>query len=187
MGGGKSSALLQVVHNYKSKGMNVLLMKPGVDTKGDTKVVSRIGIEAEVDAVIGADEMVIESMKAENGRPHAIVVDEAQFLTPSQVDELFIMSKRYDIPVLCYGLRTDFRAEGFPGATRLLELADDIEELKTVCSCGKKATHNLRQVNGVDTFNGDQVCIDNQDEVTYEAVCGECFLTRREIIPAKRR
>ena len=106
----------------------------------------------------------------------AIIIDEAQFLTPAQVDELYFIAKIFNIPVLCYGLRCDFQMKGFPGSTRLLEIADDLEELKTICSCGKKATQNLRLVNDKPVFTGDQVSIDNQDNVKYIAVCGDCYL-----------
>ena len=109
-------------------------------------------------------------------KPSAIIVDEAQFLMPLQVDELYEITKIYDIPVLCYGLRCDFQMRGFPGATRLLEISDDIEELKTICKCGKKATQNIRLINGNPVFDGKQIEIDNQDNIQYESVCGGCYL-----------
>lgn len=174
MGSGKTAALLQVKYNYEQKGMKVLLIKPLIDTKGANTVVSRIGISAPVDILLGSDETLMSKMIPE--KPNAIIVDEAQFLTPAQVDELYLMTKMYDISVLAYGLRADFQMKGFPGSTRLLEIADDIEELKTICSCGKKATQNLRKINGVPVFEGEQVVIDNSDTVEYEGVCGECYL-----------
>ena len=174
MGSGKTTALLQVAHNYEQKNMKVILIKPSIDTKGYSKVVSRIGISREVDIILEPNDTVMEKMSPQ--KPHAIIVDEAQFLTPKQIDELYLMTKLYDIPVLCYGLRTDFQMKGFPGSIRLLEIADDIEELKTICACGKKATQNLRKINEVPTFEGEQVVIDNSSAVTYEGVCGECYL-----------
>lgn len=174
MGSGKTAALLQVKYNYEQKNMKALLVKPAIDTKGANTVVSRIGISSPVDILLKSDETLMSKMLPE--KPDAIIVDEAQFLTPKQVDELYLMSKIYDISVLCYGLRADFQMKGFPGAIRLLEIADDIEELKTICSCGKKATQNLRKINGVPTFEGEQVVIDNSDVVEYEGVCGECYL-----------
>lgn len=174
MGSGKTAALLQVKYNYEQKGMKVLLIKPLIDTKGANTVISRIGISAPVDMLLGSDETIMSKMIPE--KPNAIIVDEAQFLTPAQVDELYLMTKMYDISVLAYGLRADFQMKGFPGSTRLLEIADDIEELKTICSCGKKATQNLRKINGVPIFEGEQVVIDNSDTVEYEGVCGECYL-----------
>ena len=177
MAAGKTTALLQVKYNYEQKGMSVFLIKPMIDTKGDDSVVSRIGISAKVDALVGPNDTIAEKLKFY--RPDAIVVDEAQFLTPAQVDELYSISKTCDIPVLCYGLRTDFQMKGFPGSTRLLEIADDIEEMKTICACGKKATQNLRKIDESPTFEGEQVVIDNSDSVSYEAVCGECYLKLR--------
>lgn len=175
---GKTAGLLQVAHNYEEQGMKVVLVKPAIDTKGETKVVSRIGIGRSVDIVLGADETLLERMQPE--KPDAIIVDEAQFLTPAQVDEFYMITKIYEVPVLCYGLRADFQMVGFPGATRLLEIADDIEEMKTICRCGSKATQNMRLINDVPTFTGAQVVIDDgKDNVSYEAVCGRCYILKR--------
>ena len=115
-------------------------------------------------------------------KPAAIIVDEAQFLQDEQVDELYLITKAFDVPVLCYGLRCDFRMEGFEGSTRLLQVADDIEELKTICQCGAKATQNLRLINGEPVFEGEQVEIDNHTKVEYEGVCGKCYLKFRRRI-----
>lgn len=173
MNSGKSTALLQVAHNYEQQGMKVLIIKPAIDTKAEDRVSSRLGIERKVDILLTKNGRVINEIK---DVPDAILVDEAEFLTKKQVDELYAITKEYDVPVLCYGLRTDFQSKGFEGATRLLELADDIKELKTICKCGSKATHNLRLVNSVPTFIGKQVEIDNQETVEYESVCGKCYL-----------
>lgn len=175
MNSGKTTILLQVIHNYEEKGMPVLLLKPAKDTKGATKVVSRIGINREVDSLVKPADDINKIINSKDNLK-AIVVDEAQFLTPKQVDELYAITKKKDIPVLCYGLRCDFQMQGFPGSTRLLEIADDIEELKTICKCGSKATQNMRLVNGQPTFTGSQVAIDGTDNVTYESVCGKCYL-----------
>lgn len=173
MNSGKSTALLQVAHNYEQQGMKVLIIKPAIDTKAEDRVSSRLGIERKVDVLLTKSGRIVNEMK---DVPDAILVDEAEFLTRKQVDELYAITKEYDVPVLCYGLRTDFQSKGFEGATRLLELADDIKELKTICKCGSKATHNLRLVNNVPTFVGKQVEIDNQETVEYESVCGKCYL-----------
>jgi thymidine kinase len=173
MNSGKSTALLQVAHNYEQQGMKVLIIKPAIDTKAEDRVSSRLGIERKVDILLTKSGRIVNEMK---DVPNAILVDEAEFLTRKQVDELYAITKEYDVPVLCYGLRTDFQSKGFEGATRLLELADDIKELKTICKCGSKATHNLRLVNNVPTFVGKQVEIDNQETVEYESVCGKCYL-----------
>lgn len=177
MGGGKTAALLQVKYNYEQKNMKALLVKPAIDTKGANTVVSRIGISSPVDILLKSDETLMSRMLPE--KPNAIIVDEAQFLTAQQVDELYLISKIYDISVLCYGLRTDFRTNGFEGSTRLLEIADDIEELKTICACGKKATFNMRKMNGIPMFEGEQVLIDGTDKIEYEAVCGKCLIRQK--------
>lgn len=179
MNAGKSAALLSVAHNYEEKGMPIILLKPSIDTKGDNKVTSRIGIEREVDILLAPEDFILDKMPNKQ-KPWAIIVDEAQFLTPEQVEELFVITKIYDIPVLCYGLRCDFQMKGFPGSTRLLELADDIEELKTICSCGKKATQNLRLINNQPVFEGEQVEIDGKSDIQYTSVCGECYLKLKE-------
>ena len=179
MSSGKTAALLQVAHNYERQGMKVIVVKPSIDTKAQDKVSSRIGIERPVDVLLAPNEKLIEKM--EPVKPHAIIVDEAQFLTGAQVIELYIMTKQYDIPVLCYGLRCDFQMHGFEGSTRLLEIADDIEELKTICKCGSKATQNLRLINGEPVFEGEQVVIDDHTKVEYEGVCGKCYLKSRKV------
>ena len=176
---GKTSALLQVAHNYEEKGMDVVLVKPKLDTKAEDKVSSRIGLERKVDILLDSTDVLMDKMDIE--KPHAIIVDEAQFLTEKQVDELYYITKIYDVPVLCYGLRADFKTQGFEGSTRLLQIADDIEEMKTICKCGSKATQNIRKINGQVVFNGEQVVIDNSDKVEYESVCGKCYLKLKKV------
>lgn len=183
MNSGKSTALLQVAHNYEEKGMKVWVIKPSIDTKAQDNISSRLGIKRPVDILLAPKESLIK--KTDNKllyamfRPDAIIVDEAQFLTPEQVEELFYITKKCDVPVLAYGLRCDFQMKGFPGASRLLELADDIQELKTICRCGRKATQNIRLINGEPTFEGSQVAIDGTSNVTYDSVCGKCYIKLR--------
>ncbi len=181
MNSGKTTALLQVAHNYEEKGMHPIIIKPLIDTKGNNKVISRIGIERAVDYLIASDYNIEENINLVG--IDAIIVDEAQFLTREQVEQLYRITKYYSIPVLCYGLRCDFQMQGFPGSTRLLEIADDLEELKTICSCGRKATQNLRLINGKPIFEGEQVEIDNQNDIKYDSVCGRCYfdLQRRSL------
>lgn len=179
MNAGKSAALLLVAHNYEEKNMPIILIKPSIDTKGSNKVVSRVGIERKVDILLNPQDLILDKL-TDKQKPWAIIVDEAQFLTPKQVEELYFITKIYDIPVLCYGLRCDFQMRGFPGSTRLLELADDIGELKTICSCGNKATQNLRLVNGKPIFEGEQVEIDGASNIQYTSVCGKCYLKIKE-------
>lgn len=177
MSSGKSAALLQVAHNYEQKGMLVVLIKPAIDTKAENKISSRIGIEREVDILLAATDRVID--KIDPVKPNAIIIDEAQFLTATQVDELYLITKKYNIPVLCYGLRCDFQMNPFEGSARLLQIADDIEELKTICKCGAKATQNLRLIDGKPVFEGEQIEIDNHTKVEYDGVCGKCYLKLR--------
>lgn len=178
MGCGKTALLIQVAYNYEEKNQKVIILKPIIDTKGNNNVVSRIGLEREVDYLIKEDDSLLEVLNLVN--INAIIVDEAQFLTKSQVDELYYIAKIINIPVLCYGLRCDFQMKGFSGSTRLLEISDSIEELKTICSCGSKATQNLRKINGSPVFDGNQIAIDNTNDITYESVCGTCYLKLRK-------
>jgi thymidine kinase len=174
MNSGKSTGLLQAAFNYEERGQRVLLAKPGVDTKGDQDVVSRLGVTRTVDLVFAPDADVRQMVLAA-GEVDCLLVDEAQFLAASQVDDLLRLAVLDGIPVLAYGIRTDFRTEAFPGSARLMELAHTLEELKTICRCGRKAMFNARLVDGVFVFDGSQVAIDGVD-VTYESLCGNCYL-----------
>ena len=183
MNSGKSTALLQAAHNYEERGQRVLLLKPRIDTKGNDTIVSRLGVDRPVDVMVEASDdlvtVVAEAMKnieAETGDALAcVLVDESQFLTPAQVDQLFVVAVEMNVPVLAYGIRTDFQTVAFPGSRRLLDIAHSLEELKTICRCGRKAIFNARTVDGKFTFDGDQVAIDGVD-VSYESLCGECYL-----------
>ncbi|MEA4912207.1 MAG: thymidine kinase [Oscillospiraceae bacterium] len=177
MNSGKTTALIQVAFNYEERGMRVLLIKPSVDTKGDDRLVSRIGASRKVDVLAtAADDMYDIIEKEQKKAPlHCVLADEAQFFTPAQVDQLFRAAVLLRVPVICYGLRTDFRMNGFPGSIRLLELAHSIEELKTICACGKKAVLNGRMINGKFVFEGSQVCIENMQDVVYQSLCPECY------------
>ena len=177
---GKTALLLQAVHNYEDRGMKILILKPSSDTKGDNKVVSRIGLEKEVDHLVDADEDLYEYLSNHLENVKCIFVDESQFLKKEQVDDLMHVVVQYDIPVICYGLRTDFLTNGFPGSTRLLEIAHSNEELKTICKCGSKATFNARFVNGEPVFEGEQIAIDGEDKVTYDSMCPKCYYENRK-------
>lgn len=189
MNSGKSTGLLQAAFNYEERGQRVLLAKPDVDTKGDTNIVSRLGMTRSVDFLISATTPVRElfAAHAAGDDPDALLehmdqkpvacflVDEAQFLTPQQVDDLFRIAVLDNVPVLAYGIRTDFLTRAFPGSRRLMEVAHTLEELKTICRCGRKAIFNTRRVGNKVVFDGDQVAIDGQD-VWYESLCGSCYL-----------
>src|SRR5699024_6945279 len=119
--------------------------------------------------------ILVEADIAANGRPACVLCDESQFFTPAQAEQLFLVTVDLGIPVICYGLRADFMMKGFPGSTRLLELAHTIEEMKTICACGRKATCNGRKVNGQFVFEGEQIAIDTVDHVEYESLCPQCW------------
>ncbi len=174
MNSGKSTALLQVAHNYEERGMKVLLIKRDFDTKGDSFVVSRLNVKRKVDIVISEDDNIIDKI-LEYGKADCILIDEAQFFTPEHIDQLYEIAVIYNIPVICYGLRTDFKTEGFPGSQRLLLIAHSLEELKTICTCGKKAMHNSRKIDGKWVFDGDQVAIDNNSHIEYVSLCPTCY------------
>ncbi|KPG81393.1 thymidine kinase [Frigoribacterium sp. RIT-PI-h] len=183
MNSGKSTALLQAAYNYEERGQRVLLAKPGVDTKGDDAIVSRLGVTRAADVTFAPDDEVRQvflarrdAVRGETGSGLAcLLVDEAQFLAPHQIDDLLRIAILDDVPVLAYGIRTDFRTVAFPGSRRLLEVAHSLEELKTICRCGRKAVFTARTVGDRFVFDGDQVAIDGQ-QVTYESLCGACYL-----------
>nr|WP_268866046.1 thymidine kinase [Microbacterium sp. ZXX196] len=200
MNSGKSTALLQAAYNYEERGQAVLLAKPAIDTKGADEIESRLGVTRAVDVLIRPDDDVRALVERERARVRreaadalfdadrpadvaCILVDEAQFLSREQVDGLFRVAVTEGIPVMAYGIRTDFQTEAFPGSRRLLEVAHALEELKTICRCGRKAMFNGRVINGTFVFAGDQVAIDaataavrDAHFVTYESLCGACYL-----------
>ena len=187
MNSGKSTALLQAAYNYEERGQRVLLAKPRVDTKGDALIVSRLGVTRQADFLIGPEDSAKDLFHAaaevaeDSDRMHwhlpvsCLLVDEAQFLTSEQIDDLMRIAVLEDIPVLAYGIRTDFRTHAFPGSARLLETAHTLEELKTICRCGRKALFNGRTLDGKFIFDGDQVAIDGV-HVGYESLCATCYL-----------
>ena len=183
MNSGKSTALLQAAFNYEERGHRVLLAKPAVDTRGDLGILSRLGVTRAVDFVLApqtdayaAFQQHRSAVLTESARDvSCLLVDEAQFLTSDQVDDLLRIAILEDVPVLAYGIRTDFLTVAFPGSRRLLEIAHSLEELKTICRCGRKAIFNARKVDGRFVFDGAQVAIDGVD-VTYESLCAACYL-----------
>ena len=182
MNSGKSTALLQAAFNYEERGQHVLLAKPEIDTKGADQISSRLGVERQVDFLIAPSAdvraLVAEHAARFTGDVACLLLAEAQFLTPAQVDDLLRLTVEDGIPVLAYGIRTDFRTHAFPGSARLLEVAHSLEELKTICRCGRKALFNARLVGGRFVFDGDQVAIDDldHDQVTYESLCAQDYL-----------
>lgn len=179
MNSGKTTVMLLTAYNYEKKGHKVVLLKSSEDTKGDDFVVSRIGLSRKIDEFIKPKDKVVDILEKYLDNLDCIIVDEAQFLLPKQVEELYYISKIYDIPVITYGLRTNFVMEGFKGSPKLLLLADEIQELPTICSCGKKARMNARKEFGEYVTEGESVVIDGENENTeYEPLCGNCYLEK---------
>ena len=185
MNSGKSTALLQAAYNYEERSQHVLIAKPSIDSKGDKAIISRLGVSRDVDFLIPPEQNLRERFAAEaallkqsqNKEIACLLLDEAQFLTPEQVNQCLEIAVLDGVPVLTYGIRTDFKTLSFPGSRRLLEIAHSLEELKTICRCGRKAMFNGRLLNGVFIFDGEQVAIDG-DQVTYESLCANCYLEK---------
>ena len=180
MNSGKSTALLQVAHNYHERGQAVLVAKPGVDKKGGNRVISRLGVERVVDILLSPEEsllrLVLRRRDSDQANIACLLIDEAQFLTPDQVDDALALAVFHELPVIAYGLRTDFLTRAFPGSARLFEVAHQLEELKTICRCGKKAMFNARIGSEGILREGEQVAIDGL-AANYEALCAACYLT----------
>ena len=172
---GKTTALLQTAYNFEEKGKSVAIIKSSIDKKGDNNIVSRIGLKRKVDYLIEPDMIIKNTINFKN--LDCILVDEAQFLTRDQVVELWIIANLYDIPVIGYGLKTNFQGELFEGSKAFIELSDDLEELSTLCECGKKARFNARLINGEYVIDGDVVAIDGID-AEYNPLCGKCFIDK---------
>lgn len=187
---GKSTALLQVAHNYEERGMKVILIKPRTDSKGGNFIVSRLGVTREVDMLLGAGEDIFENVKQllqKEGKIDCILADEVQFFKKHQIDQLFSIAVKMDIPVICYGLRTDFQMNGFEGSERLLLIAHSLEELKTICTCGKKALLNGRKINNEFVFQGEQIAIDKENNIEYQSLCPKCYFMYKEAYEAKMK
>lgn len=175
MNSGKSDTLIKTAYNYTERGLRVLVIKPKIDTKGDANVVARAGYERAVD-ILADTSTNLETEIGKKLNTSVVLVDESQFLSEAQINQLFRVAKNHNISVICYGLRADFRSEMFPGSKRLFEIADNIEKLPTMCFCGSQAEFNTRKVNGRYIFEGDQVAIDGEDKVEYDSLCGSCYM-----------
>ncbi|MDS2174185.1 thymidine kinase [Nesterenkonia sp. CL21] len=199
MNSGKSTGLLQAAYNYEERGQRVLLAKPELDTKGADEIVSRLGVTRSVDFLVppraalrelfrqhaeanapgtlldGVDDAESRALRRGVKSVACLLVDEAQFFTEQQVDDLLRIAVLDGVPVLAYGIRTDFRTRSFPGSARLMDIAHSLEELKTICRCGAKAVFNTRRAGDRIIFDGDQVAIDGED-VWYESLCAGCYL-----------
>lgn len=190
MNSGKSTNLMQVAYNYEERGMKVKIFKPQIDSKGGNRLVSRLGVVRDADfSVNNQDDLyeVTEKWIQNEGKIHCILVDEVQFLKAEQIDQLLRVAIVLKIPVICYGLRTDFLMNGFEGSARLLLLAHSIEELKTICTCGKKALLNGRKLNGEFIFEGAQVAIDMEGNIEYQSLCADCYFKYRKKAEEKKK
>lgn len=176
MGSSKSAQALITKFNYEELGMSVWLIKPSIDTRDGADVIrSRIGLEARAQVITPEQDIVEEYRRV--GTRDVIISDEAQFFTPAQIDQLRTLVDDDDIPILCFGLRTDFLTHFFPGAQRLMELADSITEIKTVCACGRKATVNARiDGEGRIVTAGSQIMLGGND--SYIAMCHRCWMKK---------
>ena len=176
MGSSKTAQALITKYNYEENGLQVWLMKPSADTRdGVTVLRSRIGLEAQVDVMTPDMDIYDLFVRTKKGVCNVIIVDECQFMTEEQIDQLRAIVNDFNVPVLCFGLRTDFQTKMFPGSLRLMELADAIEEIKTMCDCGAKATVNARiDAEGHVVTQGAQVVLGGNDR--YIAMCHRCYV-----------
>ena len=174
MGSSKSLDLIRAEYNYRERGLETIIFTPAIDTRNDGKIKSRIGLSVNA-IVVKKSDNIFKLMEAElaKGRDIKVVyVDEAHFFHPEQIDQLGQLADTFAISVLCYGLRTDFRNQLFPASKRLLEIADEIEEIKAMCDCGKKAICNARFIDGIPTKTGEQIMVGDQE---YKAFCRKCY------------
>ena len=175
MGSSKTAQALITKYNYEENGLQVWLIKPSADIRDGAAILrSRIGLEAQVEVMSPEANILDFFCRTRKGNCDVIIVDECQFLTERQIEQLRAIVNDYSIPVLCFGLRTDFQTRLFPGSRRLMELADAIEEIKTMCDCGAKATVNARISDGLVVTEGAQVVLGGND--SYIAMCHRCYV-----------
>ena len=175
MGSSKTAQALITKYNYEENDMKVWLIKPSADTRDGMQILrSRIGLAAAVEVMTPETDIYMVFGNVHAGKCDAVIVDECQFLTEVQIDQLRAIVNDYNVPVMCFGLRTDFQTKLFPGSRRLMELADCIEEIKTMCDCGSKATVNARINDGYIVTEGAQVVLGGND--SYIAMCHRCYI-----------
>ena len=175
MGSSKTAQALITKYNYEENDMKVWLIKPSADTRDGASIIrSRIGLEAECEIATPGVNIYDRYRESFAGKCDAVIADECQFLTPEQIDQLRQIVDDFNVPVMCFGLRTDFQTRLFPGSMRLMELADCIEEIKTMCDCGTKATVNARISDGYIVTEGAQVVLGGND--SYIAMCHRCYI-----------
>lgn len=170
--------LLQVAFNYEERGMKVCVIKPALDTKNGKKLLTRIGPERETDFTFDKTDDLFKRIKEDYSGVDCVLIDEAQFLTPAQADQLDLIAMDLNIPVIAYGLRLNFKQtdSGFEGSTRLLQIAHELEELKTICECGRKATRLARFLDNKIVTEGPDILIDDgSTKIEYRALCSKCY------------
>jgi len=175
MGSSKTAQALITKYNYEENDLKVWLIKPSADTRdGEGIIRSRIGLQAVAQIMSPAMDIYQVFADSKAGNCDIVIVDECQFLTVAQIDQLRAIVNEFDIPVMCFGLRTDFQTKLFPGSLRLMEVADTIQEIKTICDCGNKAIVNARIIDGYIVTEGDQVLLGGND--AYIAMCHRCYI-----------
>ena len=175
MGSSKTAQALITKYNYEENDLRVWLIKPSADTRDGAAILrSRIGLEAQVEVIPPEVDIYARFLGGKARRSDVIIVDECQFLTEKQIDQLRSIVDEHNIPVMCFGLRTDFQTHLFPGSRRLMEVADTIQEIKTMCDCGAKATVNARINDGYIVTEGAQVVLGGND--SYIAMCHKCYI-----------
>ena len=175
MGSSKTAQALITKYNYEENDLKVWLIKPSADTRDGAQILrSRIGLEAEVEVIPPEADIYARFLGGKARRSDVIIVDECQFMTEKQIDQLRAIVDDHNIPVMCFGLRTDFQTHLFPGSRRLMEVADTIQEIKTICDCGAKATVNARVNDGYIVTEGAQVVLGGND--SYIAMCHKCYI-----------
>lgn len=184
MNSGKSDSLIKIAYNYTEQGLNVVTIKPATDTKHELNITARAGGSRTVDIVAGNDTDVEKAVLdiAKGKSINCVLVDESQFLHPRQIDQLYQLAKIYDISVVAFGLRADFQTKLFPGSARLLEIADSIDKLVTMCICGSQAEFNCRMLNNRPVFDGNQVAVDGKSRITYSSLCGACYYKEKGLV-----
>jgi len=185
MNSGKTDTLIKAAFNYSERGLAIAVVKPSIDVKGGKNLLTRSGNKRLVDILIdpGANlrKAIKDFIKKNNIKKLAcVLVDEAELLDREQIDQLFDIAKVDNISVIAYGLRADFQTNLFTGSKRLFELADNIEKLPTMCRCGSQAEVNCRKQDDVYVFSGDQVAIDGENGVSYDSLCGICYLKKKK-------
>ena len=175
MGSSKTAQALITKYNYEENDLKVWLIKPSADTRDGASILrSRIGLEAQVETIAPDVDVYARFLGSKVRHSDVIIVDECQFMTEKQIDQLRSIVDEHNIPVICFGLRTDFQTKLFPGSRRLMEVADTIQEIKTICDCGAKATVNARVSDGYIVTEGAQVVLGGND--SYIAMCHKCYI-----------